>query len=32
MDGALDQIGANGAKVQLWVCHGGDNQRWLLSN
>ncbi|WP_157930561.1 RICIN domain-containing protein, partial [Glycomyces xiaoerkulensis] len=30
----LDVSGAstdNGALVQLWTCHGGDNQRWNLS-
>jgi hypothetical protein len=23
-----DQGTANGTRVQLWTCNGGDNQRW----
>ncbi|WP_152645033.1 RICIN domain-containing protein [Kitasatospora griseola] len=30
LDGDLNGIGNNGAKVQLWGCNGWDNQTWKL--
>ncbi|MGX4734473.1 RICIN domain-containing protein [Kitasatospora griseola] len=29
LDGDLNGIGNNGAKVQLWGCNGWDNQTWI---
>ncbi|MDH6131998.1 hypothetical protein P3T37_001383 [Kitasatospora sp. MAA4] len=29
LDGDLNTIGNNGAKVQLWGCNGWDNQTWI---
>ncbi|MEV6013225.1 RICIN domain-containing protein [Streptomyces sp. NPDC051976] len=30
LDGDLNTIGHNGAKVQLWACNGRDNQSWIF--
>jgi hypothetical protein len=31
LDADLGTIGANGTKVQLWDCWGGQNQKWQLN-
>ncbi len=30
LDADSTQPGVNGAKVQLWECHNGKNQNWVL--